>query len=225
MRPTQEVAPRPVRRWRAWLFQGGLLAALVLFAVLAVLSHSAAYFPIDLAITRGLQNFDSPWMEAFMRAISWPGFDPQSIIIIAVGVLVLFALRLRREAVAAALAALGSTSLNNLLKVIIARPRPAASLVEVFRQVAGFSFPSGHVMFYTAYFGFLFFLSFTLLKPSWKRTLLLVLFGGLVALVGPSRIFLGEHWASDAFGAYLMGGLVLFFVIWMYRWKATPGEK
>jgi undecaprenyl-diphosphatase len=225
IRLTQEAAPRPVRRWRARLFQGGLLAALALFTALAVLSYSTAYFPFDLAITRGLQSLDSPWMEAFMRAISWPGYNPQTILIIAVGVVSLYALRLPREAAAAALAAIGSGLVNNLLKWIVARPRPAADLVEVFRQVAGFSFPSGHVMLYTAYFGFLFFLSFTLLKPSWKRSLLLLLFGGLVVLVGPSRIFLGNHWASDVFGAYLMGGLVLFFVIWMYRWKATPGEK
>jgi hypothetical protein len=95
-----------VRRWRSGLFQGGLLIALVLFVALAVLSHSAAYFPVDLAITRGFQNFDSPWMETLMRAVSWAGYNPQAILIVAAGVVILYALHLRREAAAAALAAI-----------------------------------------------------------------------------------------------------------------------
>ncbi len=34
-----------------------------------------------------------------------------------------------------------------------------------------YSFPSGHVMFYVGFFGFLWFLVYTLLKRSWRRTL------------------------------------------------------
>jgi undecaprenyl-diphosphatase len=80
------------------------------------------------------------------------------------------------------------------------------------------SFPSGHVMFYTGFYGFIIFLAYTLMKPSIRRTLLVVVFGLLVLLIGVSRVYVGEHWASDALGAYLLGTLTLVAIIQLYRW-------
>jgi len=51
-----------------------------------------------------------------------------------------------------------------------------------------------------------------------KRTLLVVFFGLLVLLIGISRIYVGEHWASDVLGAYLLGTLTLVAIIQLYRW-------
>jgi len=74
---------------------------------------------------------------------------------------------------------------------------------------------------YTAFFGFLMFLGYTLLKPSFARTVMLVILGSLVGLVGLSRIYLGDHWASDVVGAYLLGSLWLALSIAIYRWGKT----
>jgi undecaprenyl-diphosphatase len=212
----RELEPRPGRRWRSLVFQASLLAALILFALLAFLASTTAYFPIDLAITRLVQSFDSTWVEALMRAVSWPGYAPQVIPIVICISALLFALGLGREAALSALVGVGALALNSLTKTIIERPRPSSEVVLVFRELLGFSFPSGHVMFYTAFFGFLWFLAYRLLRPSWKRTFLLCLLGGLVALVGLSRIYLGSHWASDVLGGYLLGGLVLACVVLIY---------
>jgi len=76
-------------------------------------------------------------------------------------------------------------------------------------------------MFYLGFLGFIGFLVFSLLKPSLKRSLLLVLFGGLILLIGVSRIYLGEHWASDVLGSYLLGSLTLVATIQFYRWGKT----
>jgi undecaprenyl-diphosphatase len=76
-------------------------------------------------------------------------------------------------------------------------------------------------MYYLGLFGFIWFLAFSLLKPSWKRGFLLVFFGGLVILVGVSRVYVGEHWASDVLGSYLLGALTLVAIIQFYRWGKT----
>ena len=125
---------------------------------------------------------------------------------------------LQWEALVALIAAILPTGLNLLVKGLIQRPRPAAALVHVIATLSDTSFPSGHVMFYTGFFGFIVFLAFTLLKPSLKRSLLLAFFGLLVLLVGISRIYTGEHWASDVLGAYLLGSLALVAIIQIYLW-------
>jgi undecaprenyl-diphosphatase len=117
--------------------------------------------------------------------------------------------------------AAGSGSLGQLIKIAVHRPRPGANLVTVLQQLNSYSFPSGHVLTYTAFFGFLFFLGYTLLKPSFARTILLVILGSLVALIGLSRIYVGDHWASDVTGAYLLGSLWLVLSIYIYRWGKT----
>ena len=215
----KELAPAPTRRSRAWIFQGYLLVTVVGFGILALLASTHTYFAIDLIITRGIQTYHAAWFRQLMIFVSWPGYPLQSLLIIGGMALVLVRLGFLREAIAGAGAALGSGLLNTLVKIVIQRPRPSIDLVDVASQLNSYSFPSGHVMFYTAFFGFFVFLTFSRLKKSWRRTSLLVLFGSLVLLVGPSRIYLGEHWASDALGAYLLGSLVLLAVIQAYqRW-------
>jgi undecaprenyl-diphosphatase len=73
-------------------------------------------------------------------------------------------------------------------------------------------------MFYVGFYGFLWFLAYTLLKRSWRRTLLLIFLGSLIGLIGFSRIYLGQHWPSDVLGAYLLGGLTLVAILQFYRW-------
>ena len=216
-----ETTSRPVRRVRTVVFQGVLLAAIAGFSLLAVLVSTSAYFPIDVAITRTLQTNRSIWLETLMQAISWPGWTLQSVGLVAVTAAILYLFGLHWEAVMSVITAAGVEALNYLVKVVIARPRPTSDLVTVFQTLGSFSFPSGHVMFYTAYFGFLFYLVYTLLRHSWKRTLLLILYGSLVLLVGASRIYLGEHWASDVIGGYLLGSLTLAGAVSVYRWGKT----
>jgi undecaprenyl-diphosphatase len=211
-------APAPVRRYRAVLFLVVLLIITATFAFLTFLVKTTPSFPLDLQITLGIQSINIPVFGGLMYVVSWLGFSPQSVIITALIILLILGLGLQWESLVALIAALLSIGLNVLVKDLIQRPRPAAALVHVLATLNDYSFPSGHVMFYTAFYGFIVFLAFTLLKPSVKRTLLLVFFGLLVLLVGISRISEGQHWASDVLGAYLLGSLTLAAIIQLYRW-------
>jgi undecaprenyl-diphosphatase len=214
----QELAPGPIRLNCSYIFTAILLLALVVFIVLAFLARTVAYFPIDLAITQFLQTIDQGWFEHLMRAVSWPGRGNQSVIVTSVLVILIYWVGLRWEAVVAAVTGAVVPLLNLVLKIIIQRPRPHADIVDVLRELNTFSFPSGHVMYYAAFYGFLLYISFSLLKNFWLRTALVIIFGGLVLLVGPSRIYLGVHWPGDVLGAYIIGGLSLFAAIQFYRW-------
>jgi undecaprenyl-diphosphatase len=216
-----ESEPAPVRRYRAVLFQIALVLVAGAFAVLTFLVKTMPSFAIDLQITRAIQLINFPSFTLLMSLVSWPGFGPQNIIIAGLIILLIYGFGLHWEAVMALIAAVFSTVINLLVKDLIQRARPTAKMVNVIDILNSYSFPSGHVMFYLGFFGFVGFLAFSLLKPSLKRSLLLVLFGGLIVLIGASRIYTGEHWASDVLGAYLLGSLTLVAIVQLYIWGKT----
>jgi membrane-associated phospholipid phosphatase len=211
------IAPAPTRRRRAAMFQTYVLIASLFFVVLAALAHFHAYFPIDLTITRALQRNQAPFFAALMYGLSWLGFLPQVFYLGLATIVAMFIAGLRWEALAASFAG-GVSALVVLVKLIVYRPRPSADLVHVLNQLLSPSFPSGHVTQFTAFCGFLLFLTYSLLKPSPVRVVLMVVLGSIVALMGPSRIYLGQHWFSDVMGAYVLGSLWLVLTIKLYRW-------
>ena len=216
-----ETTSRPRREYRTIAFQVALFSAIGAFAVLTLMVSSTPLFAFDIQITRALQVNSSSLFAGMMEWVSWPGFLPQSVLIPGLVALLLYRVGLRWEAVTALVAAFFPGLVSLLVKELIRRPRPTADLVDVFSVLDSYSFPSGHVMFYTGFFGFLWFVVFTLFKQSLWRTLLLIFLGSLIAFVGVSRIYLGHHWASDILGAFLLGGLTLALILQFYRWGKT----
>lgn len=206
------------RRRRTALIQVYLVGVSVAFVVLAIFARSLPYFPIDVIITKSIQQITNPYFSLFMQFISSFGFTPE--VYIVVGTLLSFLLiaGLRWETLVGITNVASITIISLILKTIVHRPRPGEDLVHVFAHIKEYSFPSGHVMLYTAFFGYLFFLSFILLKKGLPRLVLLIIFGGLVLLVAPSRIYLGQHWASDTLGAYMVGTVWLILTIYVYSW-------
>lgn len=92
----------------------------------------------------------------------------------------------------------------NILKVMVARPRPFLVLPNVILLAAekGFSFPSNHA---TSAF-----MIATLLSNHFKRYAVFYL---LAALIGISRIYLGVHYPMDIIGGALIGMIIGFFLI------------
>jgi membrane-associated phospholipid phosphatase len=190
---------------------------LLLFAVLAWWVHAYPVDQPDLLITREFQENPAPWLHLLMVLISYPGSTPVLPALIVLAAAICWVLGLRLEAVVVVGLSTVSVILDVLIKLLVARPRPTTGLVEMFQRAMGTSFPSGHVMAYLAFWGLLFSLGVILFTGwRWWRILLLVVSACFVVLVGPSRIYLGDHWASDVLGSYLIGGVLLGMTLWIY---------
>lgn len=191
------------------------------FSVLALFAHFNAYFGWDVHGEQFLQSLSMPGLDGLMRVVSLCGDKFIPFVLTTITVLLFIYFNRRSEAAGLLLSAGVGALVNSLLKFMIARPRPPAELVRVFRPLATKSFPSGHVSFYVCYFGFLFFVAYALLpRGSFTRRLALAACALPVALIGLSRVYLGEHWPSDVIGAYLASGLWLAFSLDLYRrWK------
>ena len=217
----KETAAPFLRRYRSALFKSALVFAVMAFALLTFVVKTTPSLSIDLQITHAVQSIDSSFFAASMELISWPGFFPQSLIITLIIAFGFYMYGLYWESITCLLAAFLSGVTNQLVKNIIQRPRPALDIVDVFAVLDSYSFPSAHVMFYSILFGFVGYVVYTLFQPSLLRSVLLSLCSTLILFVGLSRIHLGQHWASDVLGAYLLGGLILAGVILLYQWGKT----
>jgi membrane-associated phospholipid phosphatase len=213
-------ARRPWYQTRRW---GLILLAVygILLALFTLLAVWVAYNPvlaIDVTITRAFQENQSPWLRYTMIAASFIGnVSALSLGLIVLAAVLFWMVDLRLEAIMVVVVSATSALLNWLIKLVVARPRPSASLVEIIQATSGQSFPSGHVMSYVAFWGLLFSLGIILFRGKhWWRTALLIISALFVVLVGPSRIYLGDHWATDVLGAYLIGGLLLSLSLWIY---------
>lgn len=190
---------------------------LLLFGLLAVSIHIHPLLSIDIAITREFQESQAPWLRISMLAISYPGSSFLLPALVLLTVVIFWSLGDRLEALFVAGLSACSLLLNLLLKVLIHRPRPSGGLVHIIVKSLGYSFPSGHVMAYVAYFGLLFAFGFILFQGRhWWRTALLLVSAAFVVLIGPSRVYLGDHWASDVIGAYLIGGVLWGLAVGLY---------
>jgi membrane-associated phospholipid phosphatase len=223
-RPSAERVPPPgthgpataiVRGRRAsWAATAGVAGFAAIFTIVRARRSEA----LDIELMAAVQRLRHPVVERLMRAVSWPGFPPQSRMLPAVALVGLLMARLRVEALGL-LIAWGTALVSVVTKSLMRRPRPIASerLRVVTARLGGSSFPSGHVITYVGVYGFLAYLADTLIRPVAPRRLVTGGLLGLVALVGPSRVHQGHHWPTDVTASYLLGTAYLIGTTAVYR--------
>jgi undecaprenyl-diphosphatase len=197
---------------------GALVAAFAGLLAIVRAKRSAAF---DLAMTIRLQAWQHPAMAELMRLASWPGFPPQSRLI-PPAIMAAWWASGRRRAAAFQLAAWGGAALSTGIKAFIQRPRPLPPEVRVVvAPLGGTSFPSGHVLTYVPFYGFLGFLLAEHLNDGPLRNASVMTLTSVLALVGPSRIQQGHHWTTDVVASYLLGLAYLLTLIQLYH-ATTP---
>lgn len=105
--------------------------------------------------------------------------------------------------------ALGSITLNLVLKQFYHRPRPLLPLVSA----SGLSFPSGHAMISASFYGLLIYLTQTHVRHPALRWGLTMALLSLVVLIGLTRIYLRVHYATDVLAGFTAGAVWLIVAI------------
>jgi undecaprenyl-diphosphatase len=121
-----------------------------------------------------------------------------------------------RAAVALVVAYAVTDATVAVVKLIVSRPRPDASLTEA----GGFSFPSGHSAMSMVVYGCL---AFALARAvrGFPRVAFALVGAGLVVAIGLSRIYLGVHYPSDVIAGWITGAAILI-VTWMLAGRLRP---
>ncbi|MBC5773814.1 phosphatase PAP2 family protein [Pontibacter sp. KCTC 32443] len=109
--------------------------------------------------------------------------------------------------------ALGSITLNVVLKYFFDRPRPIVPMVEAH----GLSFPSGHTMVAASFYGLLIYLVWHNVKPPVLRYTLIAFLSVFVIFIGFSRVYLRVHYATDVLAGFAAGFMWVVIGIWILR--------
>jgi undecaprenyl-diphosphatase len=141
----------------------------------------------------------------------------------------LFFLR-RRPGAAIQLIVVGllSSAVVNVIKALVARPRPTGSASV---HAVGYAFPSGHATNSTAVYGMLTMLILSNLPSPRRRRLLGLLTAAMVIVIAASRVVLGVHWFTDVVAGIALG-VSIDTVAWFFRrryrtlpWRPRRGDK
>lgn len=101
--------------------------------------------------------------------------------------------------------------LNTCLKYIFRRERPRDIMMVIEN---GFSFPSGHTMLATIFYGFIIYLIYKSDKSRKFKYVSIILLSLLTLLIGISRIYLGVHYTTDVLGGYLIS--ISYLMVFIY---------
>lgn len=162
-----------------------------------------------------VERLRSPVLTVAMKAVSNLASLP-----FIVGVLVAAMLwaPCRAYAILAAVNVGAISVIDQLLKVLVRRPRP-----QGFRLVEapGLSFPSGHSMAAMAFYGYGIWLARCGAYDLPFSAAIEVAFAFVILTVGVSRIYLGVHYASDVLGGFCLSFAWLILFVRLGPWILT----
>ena len=145
-------------------------------------------------------------LTSVMKALTTAG-NPLylSITVLVGGAVLAWLTRSWRPLMVLALVMFGAVSLDYLVKLAVARTRPASLYWAV--SATGSSFPSGHALESTAVYLTLAHLFAGTQKRLCVKLLTCVI--GILApfLIGISRVYLGVHWPTDVAIGWALGGM------------------
>ncbi len=170
----------------------------------------------DLKISLFIQKYHSDPLDKIMLAISIFGELPYSLVMVMIVAAIFYKLKYQRESYFI-LSILCSGLIILAVKNIIDRPRPTEFYVRLVEINRFQSFPSGHVLSYILFFGFMMVLMRTLKHlPVLTRNIISYTSLFFIITIAFSRVYLGAHWFSDTLGGFILGLICLIILSYFY---------
>ena len=200
-----------IRKNSRW-FVFGICLLLFIFMLVWVLNYEN--IGIDRATADFFVNIRIDGLTEAMKLITFLG----SAIAIIIGTFLFLVISKDRHAGLYMLFnVLFVTSFNNILKIIIERPRPMFGIISE----SGFSFPSGHAMMAVAFYGFCIYYIWKYLKNNKQRWFICGLLSVLIMLICISRIYLAVHYTTDVIAGVSLSLAYLIILISVMNRKET----
>jgi len=175
-------------------------------AVIAILYGIIKYkvLPFDTwAIENVVKNGRMDWLTVILKGVTFFGEAKLLIPIGLLGSIIgFFFFKDNKRTVCFAGNLILIAALNWTIKHIVQRPRPDESLRLVTED--GFSYPSGHAMVTTAFYGLIIFFVYDNIENKLLRNLICIGLSLLILLIDFSRVYLGVHYVSDVLSGTLI---------------------
>lgn len=171
-------------------------------------------YKFDSSIINWMQSFISSKLTTFMKAFTFFGSYIGVILISLITIILMIFFHKYWEALFLAIAVLGSSLFNLLLKWIFQRERPSSNQLI---DVTGLSFPSGHAMVSIVLFGMLTYFLLLFYKSNWAKIITALFFTVVILCIGVSRIYLGVHYPSDVIAGFSAGGAWLIICLFVLQ--------
>lgn len=201
-----------------------ILVSILFLIVLTILVRVHPILGFDIELSSKLQaEGDTPFRKFliinFLSNISYIGNTAIAFGMVIFTAAIFWLYEYHWESLFALLAPI-SALINSGVKLLIHRPRPSGNLVSVLDHQLSPSYPSGHVVFFTVFFGYLIAVMIIQKKIfSGLRVFVTIISILLIILVSVSRIYLGAHWVTDVIAGYFLGVILLAILVYLYARK------
>lgn len=163
----------------------------VIFLAIAEDVFEQEIFEFDSVVYNFLVNNRNEVLNNFFKIITQFG---SAIVLIIITILCVIFIRDKKYKILVPANLVTIAIINIVLKNFFLRPRPnELRLIEE----TGYSFPSGHAMASTAFYGLLIYIAHEKIENKILRNTICIMLGLLILLISVSRIYVGVHYTSD----------------------------
>ena len=189
-----------------WILEIIFITLALIFFKLAEDVFEKEIFGFDGMIYNFLVNHRNIQLNFIFEAITYLG---SAYVIVPVLILSIIFIKGKENKITIPINTTIALALNQIMKNIFERPRPDNMRLM---DASGYSFPSGHAMVSTAFYGYLIYIAYKNIKNVKLRNCICIALSIMIFVIDISRVYIGVHYASDVIGGttFSIAYLIIF---------------